>query len=219
MKQPLPLQHAKKRAYYLVLGLLVAYGLLLALVWLLPENLADEPFTVWLQQHLHPVGVAVARFLGEAGKPYAVVLQAGISAVVLVFYGYRREAAFITATLLADAGNLVIKHLAGRPRPEQGLVAVLEEAGNNGFPSGHTVHALVFYGFWLVLLPLFRNLAAPWRKLLTGVLLLLMVLTPWSRVYMGMHWPSDVIGGGFFGIICLALICAAYFSDDPKLPS
>ena len=118
--------------------------------------------------------------------------------------------------LLAAAGilpavvNLGLKELSARPRPDAAL-ALVEETGY-AFPSGHAVFAAAFYGALIYLLGQWdsfaRRPALLWA--VRGVLALLILAVGASRVYLGAHWPSDVIGGFLFGGLCLAALVAGH---------
>jgi membrane-associated phospholipid phosphatase len=88
--------------------------------------------------------------------------------------------------------NAVAKELAGQPRPFQfnPVVQKLWNAGGGGFPSGHTQSAVVIWGY----------LAAQARKTWLWVAAgLLIVLIPLSRIYLGVHFPTDLLGGYVIG--------------------
>ena len=208
-------QQATQWAKRLLISLAVFYALL-ALFLALPASVTDLGVVQWAQQHksnvLHWVSVA----LGELGKPYFVAIKALLPAVLLIFYNYRREGLFLMATLLADIANLILKNIFNRPRPTADVAQVLIEARNAGFPSGHTVNFIVYFGFLLVLLPMAKNINSFWRSVIAGLLLFLIFIGPFSRIYAGMHWPSDIVGGGFFGTIFLAMMCYAWFTNAQK---
>ena len=118
--------------------------------------------------------------------------------------------------LLAAAGilppviNLALKELAARPRPDAAL-ALVEETGY-AFPSGHSVFAAAFYGALIYLLGQWDAFPArpALRRTIQGTLALFVLAVGASRVYVGAHWPSDVIGGFLFGGLCLAALVAVH---------
>jgi undecaprenyl-diphosphatase len=89
------------------------------------------------------------------------------------------------------------------------LVHVLTYPGDYSFPSGHTVHYVVFLGFlWFLTLVLVRPRLLRWTLLaVNGALVLLVGL---SRVYLGAHWASDVLGGYLLGGALLATAICGY---------
>ena len=105
--------------------------------------------------------------------------------------------------------NRLLKMLIGRPRPAESLVEVYTDYGSESFPSGHVVFFVTFFGFLL-----FLGFAQVGNRLIRKVLLAslaaLIVLVGLSRVYLGAHWPSDVIGAYLFGGVWLAVMIKMY---------
>jgi membrane-associated phospholipid phosphatase len=111
----------------------------------------------------------------------------------------RRTGTRIFILLLFSAYlNAVAKVLANQPRPfdYDTRVKSLVHAGGGGLPSGHTQNAVVIWGF------LARRIAKPLFWLLSGLLL---VGIPLSRVYLGVHFPTDLFGGYILGTLVLIL--------------
>ena len=144
--------------------------------------------------------------LGSYVLPY-------LPAAIVVFAALRR---WSDGLLLAAAGilpavaNLGLKELSARPRPDAAL-ALVEETGY-AFPSGHAVFAAAFYGALIYLLGQWDGFARRpmLRRIVQGALALFILAVGASRVYLGAHWPSDVIGGFLFGGLCLAALVAGH---------
>jgi len=98
--------------------------------------------------------------------------------------------------VLAVVSNDVLKTLILAPRPNPDQVRVLHpETGlGNSFPSGHTEFATVF---WLYIASLLKK----WYYWLAAVLIIILVGI--SRLYLGLHWPIDILGGILVGILVL----------------
>ncbi|UUX96204.1 phosphatase PAP2 family protein [Aquabacterium sp. J223] len=120
----------------------------------------------------------------------------------------RRAAAL--RVLLAVLGGLVISHglkgLIERPRPR--LVPHLDAVVNASFPSGHALMSAVVYLTLGVLLAAQATRRRE-RAYVLGLALLMTVAVGSSRVYLGVHWPSDVLGGWALGL-AWALLCARW---------
>ncbi len=140
-----------------------------------------------------------------ADTPVAIAsllaLAAGFSLARRIF-----DAAIVLFGGLALEANIQgVKWAVARPRPPDDLVRILETGSTGSFPSGHTYHVVLFGGLLLVLL-VFR-IRRPWlRRSLTTLIMAVALLTTVSRVYLGSHWPSDVLGSVVLGIPSVALL-------------
>ena len=106
--------------------------------------------------------------------------------------------------------TFLMKNLFGRTRPHD--LMIIEEIGYS-FPSGHSSCAMAFYG--LIAYLIFKSdLAKKKKKILIIGLLILIFLIGVSRIYLGVHYPSDVLAGFMVGIIYL--IVFAYIYDIEK---
>jgi len=105
--------------------------------------------------------------------------------------------------LFVSLANKGIKAIVMRPRPDQ--VMFLIEQGGWSFPSGHSITSMFFYGMaiWLIR----RNVTDPrLANILTVLLAIPMVLIGVSRVYLGVHYPTDVLAGWCLGVLVIAAI-------------
>ena len=110
----------------------------------------------------------------------------------------RPEAIMIPVAGLLTLINTVLKLAINRPRPSVDLVQVLLHMPDNGFPSGHAIFAIVILG--LLTYFIFINVKNyTIRTVVLVGLIVLILLIGTSRVYLGVHWPSDVIGGYLIG--------------------
>jgi membrane-associated phospholipid phosphatase len=101
-----------------------------------------------------------------------------------------------TSTML----NQLLKRLFERPRPE---TAMLDQSGLS-FPSGHAMIGGSFYG--LLIYIIWREVENPfWRWLWVGLLTLLLLLIGYSRIYLNVHYATDVLAGYAMGILWLLL--------------
>ena len=128
------------------------------------------------------------------------------AAVMLIRRQYQLTVYMVATGLGALALDPTIKMLVGRLRPM--VPAPVAMAPGYSFPSGHTLDSTVFYGVMLlVFLPIIpRQL----RKLATGLTIALLVAIGFSRVALGVHYPSDVIGGWLLGVAWLGVTAHAF---------
>ena len=124
-------------------------------------------------------------------------LFALIAIAALLQLRLRREATLLAATILSGwMVNTLIKALVGRPRPT--IVSHLAEAGGSSFPSGHSFNsAVVYMGIALALAALSARRGLRW-SLIAGAALLTSLIAL-SRVWLGVHYPSDVLAGWLGG--------------------
>ena len=170
---------------------------MLALIWLAALSLGGAGFDPWLIARLHPgrpdgwvTAAWVLTWLGD----WAVLVPLGLGGV-----GRRRDAAVLVLALAAVRVLVgVQKHLIGRVRPD--VTHYMTETSFS-FPSGHSANAAATY----LALALFLTRSRVARAL--AVLLVLAVGL--SRVALGVHWPSDVIGGWAFGSFAALLAAQA----------
>ncbi len=132
--------------------------------------------------------------------------------------GYRKEAAFVPAVLLTPALNILLKELVARPRPSEALVSVFEPLPQYSYPSGHVMYYVVFFGFLAFLAASLPKLEPRWRIFLLSVSLPLILLVGVSRIYLGAHWPSDVVGAYLFGGLYLIVLILIYLKFVYRLP-
>lgn len=150
-----------------------------------PGDLADPIGPAWLEH--------VMRDITSLGSFTVVTLVTLVAVAYLLIDGKRAAAVFV---LIAIAGGVVLseglKHLFARPRPE--LVAHLVEVQTASFPSGHAMLSAVTFltlGALLARIQSRRRLKA----YVVSVAILLTLLIGASRVYLGVHWPTDVLAG------------------------
>jgi undecaprenyl-diphosphatase len=148
---------------------------------------------------LHPVMLA-ATF---AGLPAVLVAMAIVGALA-AWQSHRQQIAWaLVASMLALGGNSLLKLALRRVRPDT-IYANTMQFKTFSFPSGHAFGSVAFYGLLAYLAT--KYLPAPWSWIAAALLVVLIVAIGLSRVYLGAHYPTDVLGGWILGGFALALI-------------
>jgi undecaprenyl-diphosphatase len=139
-----------------------------------------------------------ATFFGSS-----VWLVGSLTAVVVVVVLQTRSprwAAFAVGCMIGGFISTIVKRLVDRPRPDIDPLVDLESAA---FPSGHALSsAIAFLAIAYVLIHLTR---LPRRLVWTGAILCTGIVG-FTRVYLGVHWPTDVIGGWLAGAVWVAVV-------------
>ena len=181
------------------------WGGFLVVVWLVAKGHAagidQAGLLFWRDPDLNPRGSArLAESVRDVTALGGILLRnlfAILAIVALLFMRLRREAAllFLTVTL-AWIVNSAIKGLVGRPRPE--IVPHLMDAGGNSFPSGHSFNAAVVYISMALAFAALSNRQSV-RMTVIALAIVASMAIAWSRVWLGVHWPTDVIAGWLGG--------------------
>ncbi|MBX0359149.1 phosphatase PAP2 family protein [Halobacillus sp. Nhm2S1] len=143
----------------------------------------------------------------ELGSVLFISIASVALLIFLLFFSpFSRWVGIYFAIVMIGISSLtkLLKVTFERQRPE-----VLAEYDGTGFsfPSGHTTGSVVFYGF-LIYLIVISPLKKPWKWTINIVLGILIALIGLSRIYLGVHFFTDVVGGTLFGLAWL-LVCIA----------
>jgi undecaprenyl-diphosphatase len=133
------------------------------------------------------------------GAKVAAVLMAW---VVAAMYLLRRrvDSLIVLLSAVPMVAGFFLKEVVGRARPEHFITG--SDPGSQSFPSGHSLFAMVFGGLLIIIVGDLVH-SPPVRHALQLGLVLLILAVGASRVYLGVHWPSDVLGGYLFGAMAL----------------
>lgn len=186
-----------------VLAVIGVFALLAYLVNLKPYTSLDLGITQAFQGESSPLLTIAMRLVSWFGFFPQVIPVILICSLVLLFLGFRRVAAFTAlVALVTHSLNLIVKLGVGRPRPAPDLVHVERILNSYSFPSGHVMFYTAYFGFFFFWI--YTSLDHSWKR---SVLLLLfsslVILVGPSRIYLGQHWASDVLGAYLLGGLCL----------------
>jgi membrane-associated phospholipid phosphatase len=169
----------------------------------------DHPAAAFISGHRSGALTTVMRMASAVGSP--AVVTSGALAVGVVIWVTRHTWVPLLLMAVTSAGSAalaaVFKDVLGRPRPP--AANAIAAAGGYGFPSGHALTAAAVLGILAVIcahwLPRRRAQAVVWpAAAMTAALIGV------SRVYLGVHWITDVLGGWIFGIMWLAVVLTAW---------
>lgn len=123
---------------------------------------------------------------------------------------------FVSVTVMCTVFRRVLQRSISRPRPSPMLVHVTKQKKGKSFPSGHAATSLACWGWLLVLGNLFIKGKRLWQKAILSIPALFIALAGPSRIYLGEHWTSDVIGGYLYGGAWLSLSFQLYLTLKEK---
>lgn len=176
----------------------------LAAVWLamlvLGRGSLDREIYKSLYVGGHPVLEFIARLFTALGEP-TILIGAGVAVMLWLWYAGRLKLG-VALFLIAMAGrglSELQKYWFARPRPDLDTHLVLVKTSS--FPSGHANSSMIFYT--TMALALTAN--TRWSRVAFAGAILMSLMVGISRVMLGVHWPSDVIGGWCFGLLWVLL--------------
>jgi membrane protein DedA with SNARE-associated domain/membrane-associated phospholipid phosphatase len=186
-------------------GVIVIFGFVFGQIFdevIEGETIVDGPVLRFLAERRSPEVTTIMRgltFLG--GSMVALVIMTGAIVVDRVRTGGLRQPAFLAFCLVGALGlSPLIKLIVQRPRPELSPVI---DVGGYAFPSGHATTSMIVFGsiaFVFTRRLSWRTDVWIWTAAGTAVFLI-----GFSRVYLGVHWFTDVVGGWVLGLLWLAL--------------
>ena len=194
----------KNKQSYLTKGsfALLLFVILGYMVKFYPEQLTsfDTPIQTWLRGDLPTALTTFFKLVTSFIDPLGIIIW--VSALVL-FFLYKKwkiEAALLAGNLILH-GILIklIKLVYQRSRPS---LSHLVEEGGYSFPSGHSMATAIVVGTLIIIVQQ-RMQNQQIKRLVQGLLLLFILTIMASRVYLGVHYPTDVIGGVLLGFAIL----------------
>jgi membrane-associated phospholipid phosphatase len=157
----------------------------------------DQTVAEWIVAWRAPWLTGLMLAITQLGSASMIIIVLTVGTVAGLRRWRRLDVIFLNlGTTGAYLLNEALKQIFRRVRPP---LPWLGTAGGYSFPSGHSLVSMVVYGILAyLLLRNLKNLA--WRSIFAAVLLMLPILIGISRIYLGVHYPSDVLGGWAFAI-------------------
>jgi membrane-associated phospholipid phosphatase len=140
----------------------------------------------------------------------------GIAGILLIAGVNWRAVPMVVVAAISGAAYTLTAMVIQRPRPSEELVHVIRHTGSTSYPSGH----VAFFSWFLIMLIVCLAVGRLPRAMVAilwvvGALLLLTVCV--ARIYLGEHWPSDVIGGLALGLGFTAIALSVRVLSNPVL--
>jgi len=159
----------------------------------------DNVVYYYISKAINPIMTVIAKIITTIGSAYVII---PVWIISIIAFRKKKESKYIFVNLgLIFIVNQLLKMIIARPRPE-GL-RIVEESGYS-FPSGHSMVSMAFYGLFAYLI--YKNVKNKYLKWISITALIIMItLIGLSRIYLGVHYASDVIAG-FCISICYLMI-------------
>lgn len=194
----------------LSLGLLTSIGVLVFLAWLSDEVLEgdtrafDEAARAAVHQLASPTMTTVMRGISFLGSTRFLFGATTVIVLTFIFRRWKREAILMTVTMLGGAIlNVTLKLAFKRIRPEPFFD--LPTPRGFSFPSGHSLASFCFFGALAVLINA-RIKSRRLRFIISSSAALIIFLVGLSRIYLGVHFPTDVIAGFTAALIWIGAV-------------
>lgn len=193
----------KKFNFFIVVLCLILFSVICYGVLSYDSLVIDTKVYSFIADNLMSDGItSVLKVITELGGVAFIVL-----AGVLIFMFCKKIRWFVTFDLVGvTVINQAIKHIVRRPRPN--VLRLVEEDGYS-FPSGHSMVSMAFYGIIIYLV--YKNVTNKYLKWSLITLLSLLILSiGFSRIYVGVHYFTDVVGGFLLGLAYLIIYINIY---------
>ena len=153
----------------------------------------------WLESIRTDSLTQVLGVVTHLGGTKSLIIIIGLTLLALILTKFYKEAVMLAGTMLVGVTvSQSLKHLINRPRPD--VVSHLTEFSSPSFPSGHAMNNMLFatvitYLSWRV----FKR--KRWSVLIGVMMYVWAILVGFSRLYLGVHYPTDVLAGWALGLV------------------
>ena len=198
--------------------LLIIFTALSFFVLFEPPEYLDIHISEEIQENQTPDLDTIMIWISWLGRTSVSVVMVVLIALFFYFLRLKKEAVLILSTLLSGILGLGLKMLINRPRPAKDLVVLLEDTKYQSFPSGHVLFYTVFFGALILIILRLKKIKYEIKIFLVTLCLSIIFFGAVSRVYLGAHWFTDVLGGFILGVLCVLLMGYFYIKNDTNVP-
>ena len=193
------------------------------------------PLAWWARRHRQPLReVILTRFFQRNQKSWkrttvtiintltgsSVFLNVLVVPIAAMLWRMRLRGEALAMPISFWVGAMVrtmLKQAVHRPRPNNGLVHVKSQSHGKSFPSGHVASSVCLWGWICALGFLNKDQVQPAKRIFSYIPVTFAIFTGPARVYLGDHWPTDVLGGYLFGGGWLALSLSIYLQVRDRI--
>ena len=192
----------------LVLGLLLFFYLV-RLINANTISVLDNYIYNLIKGFISPKMTPIVKFITEFGN-YTVMIP-----VIILFYLFNKDKSFNRSFNLVAifTSNFIVKNIIRRDRPID--INLIIENGFS-FPSGHSMVSFAFYGF-IIYYVYCSHLSKLGKTIIISILTLLVLMIGLSRIYLGVHYASDVIGGFVLALVYLIIFIKYIYKKEKKI--
>ncbi|HIX36204.1 MAG TPA: phosphatase PAP2 family protein [Candidatus Limosilactobacillus merdigallinarum] len=192
----------KRTSQWLFIISLIIFLILLGFILIVPQQLTrfDTSIRLWVNNYHAPLANAFWRqytslFNAQASFTWAC----GISLLAFLTRDWHLGLQISISIFGGIMLNHLIKIIVRRPRP---FTNVLMHYSGFSFPSGHSLTAVLVFGSIMIITSRWVHHQG-WQYLINGILIVLILMIGFSRVFVGAHYPSDVLAGWSLGVVIL----------------
>ncbi|MCO4331211.1 phosphatase PAP2 family protein [Staphylococcus hyicus] len=187
------------------ISLLIVFTLIFAVIAMFHESRLGK----WIDNEVYEFiyssesFISTSIFFGatQIGEVWAMMCLSLLVIALLMFYKYKIEALFFALTMIiSGATNPILKNIFDRERPT--ILRLIDITGFS-FPSGHAMGSTAFFGSLIYICR--RILKGKSKMVIMSLCALMILLISTSRVYLGVHYPTDIIAGIIGGLFCIVL--------------
>lgn len=188
----------KKYSKWIVCLLSITIFIILAILVKTSNDIFLDSFVYnFISKYITDNLTSIVKYLTYIGSGIVVI---GITIFVFIFFKNKKYSLYMSINLISiTILQLILKNIFSRERPID--INLIEETGYS-FPSGHSLTSMAFYGFLIYLIHI-SNLNKRSKIIFTTLFTIFIVVTGFSRIYLGVHYFTDVLGGFTFSLAYL----------------
>lgn len=169
-----------------------------------------------LQHQQHSLLDYIMKGFSWLGRVRVAFFAICLTSLLFLICGKEKEAVMIFSTILTGAISWTLKMLIDRPRPGEDMVRIIEETKYQSFPSGHVLFYTVFFGMLSIIVFYSQRINKRVKTVMISLLIFAVICGAVSRIYLGAHWFTDILGGFIVGTQCLQIARLLYLKNKTE---